>query len=33
MSGALLDTNVVSEIMRPAPNPRVLAFLTEEPDL
>ena len=33
MSGALLDTNVVSEIMRPAPNQRVLAFLTEEPDL
>ena len=33
MSGALLDTNVVSEIMRPAPNPRVLAFLTGEPDL
>ena len=33
MSGALLDTNVVSEIMRPAPNPRVLTFLTEEPDL
>ena len=33
MSGALLDTNVVSEITRPAPNPRVLTFLTEEPDL
>ncbi|MYE47495.1 MAG: type II toxin-antitoxin system VapC family toxin [Chloroflexi bacterium] len=33
MSSALLDTNVVSEIMRPAPSPRVLAFLTEEPDL
>ena len=33
MSSALLDTNVVSEIMRPAPNPRVLTFLTEEPDL
>ena len=33
MSGILLDTNVVSEIMKPAPNPRVLAFLTEEPDL
>ncbi len=33
MSGALLDTNVVSEIMRPVPDPRVLTFLTEEPDL
>ena len=33
MSGALLDTNVVSEIMRPAPNPQVLAFLRDQTEL
>ncbi len=33
MSGTLLDTNVVSEIMRPVPNPRVRTFLMAERDL
>lgn len=33
MSGFLLDTNVVSEMMRHRPNPRVIAFLTREADL
>ena len=33
MSGFLLDTNVVSEIVSPAPEPRVIAFLTDHPDL
>ena len=33
MSGFLLDTNVVSELTKDAPNPRVLAFLTEQDDL
>ena len=33
MSGYLLDTNVVSEVMRSAPNPRVVAFLSEHEDL
>ncbi len=33
MSGFLLDTNTLSEMTREAPNPRVLAFLTERIDL
>ena len=33
MRGFLLDTNVISEAMRPAPNPRVAAFLRERGDL
>ena len=33
MSGFLLDTNVVSELTKDAPNPRVVAFLTEQDDL
>jgi predicted nucleic acid-binding protein len=30
MTGVLLDTNVVSETVRPEPNSRVLAFLTAD---
>ena len=33
MTGFLLDTNVVSELTRDRPNPRVIAFLSEQPDL
>ncbi len=33
MSGFLLDTNVISELTRPAPNANVVAFLEEEQDL
>ena len=33
MSGFLLDTNVVSEMVKPSPEGRVLEFLTEQPDL
>ena len=33
MSGFLLDTNVVSEIAKPEPDPRVIAFLTSQDDL
>lgn len=33
MSGFLLDTNVISELTRPAPNANVLAFLEEARDL
>ncbi len=33
MSGFLLDTNVVSEMMKHRPSPRVIAFLTRETDL
>lgn len=33
MSGALLDTNVISETTRTAPDPNVLAYLAGEPDL
>ena len=33
MSGFLLDTNVVSELVKPVPEPRGIAFLTNEPDL
>ena len=33
MSGILLDTNVMSEIARPEPDARVLAFLAAETDL
>jgi predicted nucleic acid-binding protein len=33
LSAFLIDTNVVSELVRPAPDPRVLAFLERERDL
>ena len=33
MIGYLLDTNVISEIMRTAPHPGVVAFLSEREDL
>ena len=33
MTGFLLDTNVISEAMKPAPNPRVTAFLQQKHDL
>ena len=33
MSGFLLDTNVVSEMVKPSPERSVLEFLTEQPDL
>lgn len=33
MSGVLLDTNVISELTRPAPAPPVIAFLAERDDL
>ena len=33
MTGFLLDTNVVSELTRDRPEPRVIAFLSEQPDL
>ena len=33
MRGFLLDTNVVSEAAKPAPNPRVIAFLADRIDL
>ena len=33
MSGLLLDTNVISELTRPAPAPPVVAFLAERHDL
>ena len=33
MTGFLLDTNVVSELTRNRPEPRVVAFLSEQPDL
>ena len=33
MIGYLLDTNVISEIMRNAPHPGVVAFLSEREDL
>lgn len=33
MKGVLLDTNVVSEVARPEPDARVLAFLVAEVDL
>ncbi len=33
MSGFLLDTNVVSEVGAPEPEPRVIAFLETQPDL
>jgi predicted nucleic acid-binding protein len=32
MSGALLDTNVLSELVRPKPDPRVVAFVRAAPD-
>ena len=31
MTGWLLDTNVISEIRRPRPEPRVVAFVTSRP--
>lgn len=33
MTGFLLDTNVVSELTRERPAPRVISFLSEQPDL
>ncbi len=33
MSRFVIDSNVVSEILRPRPEPRVAAFLNERPDL
>ena len=33
MRGFLLDTNVVSEVAKPAPDPNVVAFLAERIDL
>ena len=33
MNGILLDTNVVSETVRPEPDAKVLAFLSREPNL
>ena len=33
MTGFLLDTNVISELTRDRPEPRVVAFLSEQPDL
>ena len=33
MSSFLLDTNVISEIVKVAPDPQVRAFLTEQEDL
>jgi toxin FitB len=33
LTAFLLDTNVISEIVRPAPEPRVLKFLARESDL
>ena len=33
MSGCLLDTNVISELTRDAPDPRVLAFLADRDDI
>lgn len=33
MRGVLLDTNVISELTRPAPAPPVVAFLAERDDL
>ena len=33
MSGFLLDTNVVAEMMKNRPSPRVIAFLTRQADL
>ena len=33
MSGFLLDTNVISEIVKPVPEARVIGFLTSQPDL
>ena len=32
MTGFLLDTNVVSEMIKPAPDPRVTGFLRERHD-
>ena len=33
MNGSLLDANVVSELTRDAPSPRVIAFLADNDDL
>ena len=27
----ILDTNIISEVMRPAPEPRVMAWLRKQP--
>lgn len=32
MKGFLLDTNVISELRRPRPNPNVAAFITTQPE-
>ena len=31
MTGWLLDTNVLSELRRPRPSPKVVAFITAQP--
>ena len=31
MTGWLLDTNVLSELRRPRPNPKVVAFIAAQP--
>ena len=31
MTGWLLDTNILSELRRPKPEPKVLAFIGEQP--
>jgi predicted nucleic acid-binding protein len=33
VSAYLIDTNVISELLKPAPDPRVVGFLTREADL
>ncbi len=33
MSGYLLDTNIISEVTKPSPEPRVIDFLYEQHDL
>ena len=33
MNGYLLDSNVVSEAIKPRPEPRVLSFLEREPEV
>ena len=33
MTGYLLDTNVLSELTRDVPHPRVVNFLSEQPNL
>jgi toxin FitB len=33
MTGFLIDTNVLSELVRPKPEPKVVAFIRSQPDL